>query len=187
MGIDYGNGTTNIDHAAGIRYGVIPANSVAYWYESSEPNYGEPHCPKCGNPVETFNDETHSEFESLNSHSCADYACESCGVYLDSSDAYGEEPLSWSINDGEIIATQAGDDHDIFVIKSPFYTFAPFCSPCAPGACYLLNGSTESDAKAYCFPVDWFDDSIEPCPYPVYRVDTDECVYNPVTDCEVSE
>ncbi len=49
-GIDYGNGLTNIDHSNGIRYGVIPANEVLQaWCDSSEPDYGEPHCPKCGN------------------------------------------------------------------------------------------------------------------------------------------
>ncbi len=36
-GIDYGMGKTNIDQKTGIRFGVISANNVDYWYESSEP------------------------------------------------------------------------------------------------------------------------------------------------------
>jgi hypothetical protein len=196
-GIDYGGGTTNIDKETGIRYGVIPQNDVLQnWADAAEADYGEPHCPKCGNVAvagdseipldELANGETEEElqecdrdelgYETLH-HACGDYACDSCRVLFDAEDAYGDTPNAWILDDGEYKAT-CGDDGDIFILKSPYYTFAQFCSPCAPGAGYLRN-PVKDGPKTYCFAADWFDDSIEPCPYPVYRVDNNECVYTP--------
>jgi len=73
------------------------------------------------------------------------------------------------------VAQQSRDDTDIFIIKSPYYTFARFCSPCAPGAGHLRNYDPDG-VKTYCFGNDWFEGE---CPYPVYRVDNNECVYQP--------
>ena len=94
-----------------------------------------------------------------------------------SDDVWGDEPLSHFLDDGEYKAEQCGDDVDIFIFKSPYYTRAQFCSPCAPGAGYLRS-PCENGPKTYCFGPDWFDD-YRPCPYPVYRVDNDECIYTP--------
>ena len=38
---DYGMGLTNIDHETGIRYGVIAAVRMDFWFEESEPDYGD--------------------------------------------------------------------------------------------------------------------------------------------------
>jgi hypothetical protein len=67
---------------------------------------------------------------------------------------------------------QGADDSDIFVLESPFFTFAQFCSPCAPGACYLRNPLDEpsEDNKCYCLGHDWFED--KKAPYQVYSVAT---------------
>ena len=80
-------------------------------------------------------------------------------------------PVSFYIDDNEITAEQAADDTDIFVTKSKYFTYAQFCSPCAPGAGYLLN-YTDPDVgvKTYCFGHDWFENG--KAPYPVYEVDT---------------
>lgn len=182
-GIDYGMGTTNIDKANGIRYGVLPMNAICQaWCDSSEGYYGEPHCPKCGNEAsaceKTESDELaeqRDEYE-FGCGACGDYACDDCHYRFDGDEAYGDEAISHYVDDGEYLA-ECGDDGDIFITKSPFYTRAAFCSPCAPGACYL-ESPTDDGERAYCFGADWFDDDF-PCPYPVYRVDTDECVYTP--------
>jgi len=219
-GIDYGLGMTNIDQETGIRYGVISMHDVLQaWCDSSEPQYGDPTCPKCGSVVKEF--------------SRRDYICEDCltkkchqldrsrvvelltGVSIEcredesdealadalrenvmdgtidedevgikalwSDDCFGGTPLCHTLNDGEYQASQGGDDSDIFVLKSPYYTRAQFCSPCAPGAGYLRN-ACDDGPKRYCFGPEWFDDSISPCPYPVYRVDNDECIYAPAAD-----
>jgi hypothetical protein len=160
-GIDYGMGKTNIDHETGIRYGVIPANTVGEaWFDSSEAQYGDPHCPKCGNELpEGFDD------------------CDSCAcghtVRFVGDECYSEEAQCFTYDKDGYRLTQGGDDCDIFVLKSPYYTKAAYCSPCAPGACYLTD-SREDGGRAYCLGHDWFEDG--KAPYPVYDVTTDAIV-----------
>jgi hypothetical protein len=185
-GIDYGMGATNIDKDNGIRYGVIPQNAVLQaWADSSESDYGQPHCPKCGNEAQEASqiplvDDNGDELELTNEdgqepewfdrhlpHHCAD-----CCYSFDNDHAYGDEPLGYYLDDGEHQAT-CGSDGDIFITKSPYYTRAAFCSPCAPGACYLMS-PCEDGEKAYCFGHDWFDGN--KAPYPVYRVADDTLV-----------
>lgn len=176
-GIDYGSGCTNIDHETGIRYGVIPQNAVLQmWADSSEPDYGEPHCPKCGNEAVPFGKaDVDREDYTGSKGSCQDYACDDCKLYWDSWEVFGDEPLGFVLDDETYQASS--DSHgDIWVFKSPYYTRAQFCSPCAPGACYLLN-PCEGGEKAYCFGPGWFGAEWEPCPYPVWKVEDDTCVY----------
>lgn len=190
IGIDYGLGKTNVDTETGIRYGIIPQNDVLQaWADSSKPYYGEPHCPKCGNAATAGDSEViqsesgtmtvvqHPEHtEEWECDGCGDFRCEQCEYLFDGDQAYGDEPLSYYIDDGEYLAES--DSHgDIMIIRSPYYTHAQFCSPCAPGAGYLRNPVT-GGPKTYCFGPDWFDDYC-PCPYPIYRVDNGECVYTP--------
>ncbi len=180
IGIDYGMGRTNIDHATGIRYGVIQANYVGQaWFDASEADYGTPTCPKCGNDVQSSDspddgaNDDELEYENYSKHGCDDYICHTCQHFLDSSDVYGDEAIGHSFEDSDYTLTQGGDDSDIFVIKSPYYTRAQFCSPCAPGACYLTN-PVEGGPKAYCLNHDWFEEG--KAPYPVYRVSDDSLV-----------
>jgi hypothetical protein len=181
-GIDYGNGSSNIDPETGIRYGVINQNAVLQsWADSSEADYGPPTCPKCGNEAISITDESAPDFtESVDGWEMGsrypDHVCLACKYAFDSSEAYGEEPLGFYLDDGEYKAT-ADEYGDIFILESPYFTYAQYCSPCAPGACYLANPVDENGPRAYCFAPDWFDD--ESCPYPVYRVDTGELVYQP--------
>lgn len=175
MSIDYGMGTTNIDKATGIRFGVIPAGDVCQaWSDSSEADYGPPHCAKCGNECAKYDDEKHGDYTGITRWASQEFACETCEKYLDGEDAYGDEPIAWTLDDGEYKAEQHGGDRDIFITKSPYYTRGPFCSPCAPGAVYLRDGSEDGQAKAYCFGHDWFDEG--KAPYPVYRVSDDTLV-----------
>lgn len=177
-GIDYGMGSANVDKSNGIRFGVISIHEVTQaWCDSSEPNYGEPSCPKCGGSLVAYDDEAHGDFLAShpNYRSCAEYACTNCQIYLDSDEVYSDEPLCHELNDGEYTATQGGDDSDIFITKSPYYTKCQFCSPCAPGAGYIMN-QCEDGPRAYCFGHDWFEDN--KAPYTVYRV-ADDSIVNP--------
>lgn len=168
-GIDYGNGLTNRDHANGIRFGVISMHDVTQaWCDDSEPEYcdeTEQMCGECqkmhtGKVGETCECECGEEFE----FELSDFA----------------EPLAHTYNAEGYEARQSQDDTDIFITKSPFFTYARFCSPCAPGACHLgspldvedalglrLN---ESNNKCYCFGHDWFEDG--KAPYKVFSVKT---------------
>ena len=84
------------------------------------------------------------------------------------------EPISHFYSKDGFAAECSSDDGDIFVTKSPFYTHAQFCSPCAPGAGYLTN-PCKTGPKCYCFGHDWFEDG--KAPYSVFRVDDGTFVY----------
>lgn len=168
-GIDYGNSATNRDKANGIRYGVLPQNEVLQaWADSSKPEYGPAHCPKCGHEVKSSGD---SEAD----YADKDFTCEHCEKSFWSDDCFGDEPNGFTY-DRDGYEASSGQGGDIFVIKSPYFTYAQLCSPCAPGACYLLHPLTEpnDNNKAYCFGHDWFEDG--QAPYPVYSVETGELV-----------
>ena len=85
------------------------------------------------------------------------------------------EPISF-VYEEDGYACNSDEYGDIMICKSPFYTYAQFCSPCAPGACYLMNPLDEPDEnnKCYCFSHDGFEDS--KAPYPVYSVETGELI-----------
>lgn len=200
-------GRTNIDLSTGIRYGVIPAADLgAAWWENSTPYYGVATCPKCGNEAAEYDkaedeygaenvqvddetgEESPAELSALRRGCCADWGCVRCGIYFDGEDAYGDEPLAHrygvddngeALPDTDIVASQGGDDCDVWVFKSDYFTFAPFCSPCAPGACYLRDGDYTGDARAYCFGHDWFwdRDGAAVAPYPVFLIADGSEVY----------
>jgi len=157
-GIDYGLGQTNIDMQTGIRFGVIPSHHVPLWYDESEIIYLYT-CPECG----------------LESIEYADL-CESCGHEYEA-DYFDELETSYFEYKADgYRCTQSSNDADIFIEKSAYYTYADLCSPCAPGACYLLNPLDEPDKdnKCYCFGHDWFNNG--KAPYPVYSVETNELI-----------
>lgn len=180
-GIDYsGPGATcNRDNETGIRYGILPANDLPYVWDSFEADYGPATCPKCGEPAkdacEIPEDLDTTEWE--HSRGCDDWYCESCRYIFSGDEAYPDEPAGWICTDEEYPGSFVDSSNDVWCVKSPYYTFAQFCSPCAPGACYLENYlEPGTGAKAYCFGPDCFDQSDEyrALPYPVYSVATDE-------------
>ena len=171
-GIDYGLGQSNIDTANGIRYGVISQNSIMpECTDEFEQDYGKPTCPECGNECADTTPESR-HWESYSEHGCADYVCMTCEHTLDSSEVFSDESLGFSYDAQGYRLTNCLD-FDIFVIKSPYYTFAQFCSPCVPGAGNLDNPMPDG-VKTYCLGHDWFDESR--APYPVYSVETGEQV-----------
>ncbi len=148
------------------------------WADSSEPDYGTPsdyfECPECGKEIMAVGDWGD------------DRECPECKeeIVLDVPDMI--EANCYVLNNKEYKA-ECGESGDIFIVKSPYYTFAQFCSPCAPGACYLMNpldvqavypagghnkaGVPLDNNRAYCFGHEWFwDTETKKAPYPVYRV-----------------
>lgn len=185
VGFDYSLGQSNRDKETGIHFGVISQNEVLQaWADSSEPYYGEPHCPKCGNKAITYDAEYPcdcgkndcncadciDEYERLY-HACNDYRCDHCKVVFDLS-CIECEPISFYVDDAEYSA-ECGEDGDIFIMKSPYYTHSQYCSPCAPGAGYLMN-PCEDGPRTYCFGHAWFESGI--APYPVFKVSDDSPV-----------
>ena len=156
IGIDYGLGRSNVDPYTNIRYGVINHNHVLQaWCDSSEPFYIYS-CPHCGHELKKGSEAKR---------------CPQCFKRIDPEVDFDElEPLFFVLDDGEYTA-QCGEDGDIFIIKSPYYTKCMFCSPCAPGAGDIMSPK-KNGIKAYCFGPDFFDSG--KAPYPVYRVDNNE-------------
>lgn len=171
-GIDYGLGQSNVDRKTGIRYGVISQHSVMpEALDDLEPYYGEPTCPKCGNGVMSTSDETilpagYDEWSQYSEHGCTDYACTICEHYLDSSEVYAEESQGFTYEQDGYSLTNCLDS-DIFILKSPYYTRAQFCSPCVPGAGNIDN-PCDDGPKTYCLGHDWFENG--KAPYPVFSV-----------------
>ncbi len=168
MGIDYGMGKTNIDTTNGIRYGVISMNALAHWaWEDFESDYGDPTCPECGNDaLSEYDDDKHGQYPEHNG--CDDYACEHCELLLDSSDVYGDETIGHNL-DSDGYKGFVDSYNDVMLVRSPYFTRADFCSPCAPGAGHLENYNPNG-VKTYCLGHDWFEERV--APYPVYSVET---------------
>lgn len=209
-GIDYGLGRSNVDHATGIRYGVISSHDIGQsWYDSAEADYGDPHCPKCGNPAivipshsEQLPDgggvsitqeipEAYEDYD-IEKHACGDYACEQCEYLFDGESAFPEEAIGYSYeSDGYKMVDCL--DSDVMVLRSEFFTYAQYCSPCVPGAGNLNTelvpeGSEEAEAdrpivdvkayhvaaeeagypRVYCLGHDWYEE--HRAPYRVFKV-----------------
>lgn len=98
-----------------------------------------------------------------------EYPCDICEFEEGSDECEFCEPCGNHLSDKEYEA--CSDETDIFIIKSPYYTRADFCSPCAPGACHLRDHNPQGE-KCYCFGHDWFEN--EKAPYPVFRIKDDK-------------
>ena len=157
--IDYGYGQTNVDKETGIRYGVISVHEVMEsWYDESEIIYSNC-CPYCGSEPKSGN----------NIHEMK--RCPTCYNKLEETDFIDQEATGDVLNDGKYQAEKSYNDTDIFITKSPYYTLCEYCSPCAPGAGYIMNAG---QVKAYCFGHDFFEN--EKAPYVVYSVETNKIV-----------
>ena len=167
-GIDYSLGQSNRDPKTGIHYGVISQHSVNYdCLDGVDYDYGEPHCPECGGDVVPSDDDSLPEDAEWNDGK--DFACAECESCYWSDSVYPDEALGWSLDDGEYKLTDCLDS-DIFVLASPYYTFAQYCSPCVPGA-GNLDTPCEDGPKTFALGHDWFEGG--KAPYILYRVSDD--------------
>ena len=166
-GIDYGLGQTNRDHETGIRFGIISQNDLS----------GD-----AVNDIYTTGDDI--GFENMRQQAKDELA----RAIASAIDPYGQvgdpdELAAEIINNvewhdcgesgpyeysGEGYHLRTSDNNDLWVLKSPFYTHAQFCSPCAPGAGHLGN-PCPTGPKTYCLGPDWFEDG--EAPYPIYKVE----------------
>lgn len=167
-GINYGLNTgTNLDKRNGIHYGVISQHSISGdALNDIELLYGEPRCPHCGGEAMAATSDMGSGWEHAK-HESDDFACPQC-CYVFGESAYPDEPIGMEYSKEGYKINQCGDS-DLFVLKSPFFTFAQYCSPCVPGA-GNLDSPCADGPKTYCLGHDWFDDNV--APYPVYSVET---------------
>ena len=187
-GIDYGLGQSNIDQETGIRYGVISQHSLTEWLdERLENDYGSPTCPKCGNAAHDLDgvDNTEDMDTWEYGRGYADYYCESCKYVFDNSEAYPDEAIGQYLDSAEYQLSSVLDS-DLMVLKSPYYTYACYCSPCVPGAGDLDSPlPKEEGIKVYCLDKTWFDN--EHCQYSYWRVSDNTLVYDLNTERDNGE
>jgi len=85
------------------------------------------------------------------------------------SEEFMDEPISYIIKNGDYLA-ESDSVGDIFIMKSPYFTYCKFCSPCAPGAGYILNQEKDG-IKTYCLGPEFYEEE-EGIPYKIYEVKT---------------
>lgn len=191
QGIDYGMGQANIDTATGIRYGVISPHSVNG--DALEDIYTNgdnlSHAGAIAEAKERITFALRSVLDGLgllpydyrngDKTPKADAYLEPIvdGVWesieQDFNDRYEEDNDTYRYEqDGYVLETSS---LGIYVVKSPFYTYAAFCSPCCPGAGNLDSPrlTPEAGVKTYCLGLDWFDKDQCTCPYSVFKVEDD--------------
>ena len=189
-GMDFGMGDTNIDHVTGIRYGVIHHGTVgSFWYDESEGIYLTPKdSPELMESIkEGDTDFIISWFSDYGISLDEDLERDLENGKLSAADVFEQleylynkhaEPEFFNYEKDGYYAQQGYDDPDIFILKSPYYTYGLFCSPCAPGAIDLDNPiwrDTPDNNKAYCFGHEWFESG--KAPYRVFSVETEEEIF----------
>ena len=180
-GIDYGLGRTNINQQTGIRFGVIPVNALmpeavddlfTHGKDLDYEAYIDEAKAKLSHALsDYFSDYKHESDKPSKLDNAVESALDAISDGLsDNYEGTGDCTRMLYEKDGYRIQTDSGGD--IWVFESPYFTYAQFCSPCAPGACYLTNPLDEptDGNKCYCLGPDWFDDN--KAPYTVYSVET---------------
>lgn len=165
--IDYGMGQTNIDKETGIRYGVINSNDLAShaWDTITSDGTDLDYLDAIDNLTSELSRAIKSVLEDYATNFDETELAESIVEGLDFNlESTGDCTRYSYESDG--LAFNVCSDGDVFVTKSPYFTLAAFCSPCAPGAGYL---GSDGDVKTYCLSPDWFD-SDSPMPYRCFTV-----------------
>ncbi len=182
-GIDYSpiGSNVNRDIQSGIRYGVISQHSLNHdatediWQNGEDLTfkaYQDEAKAKLRHALEDyFSEHKWGDEKTSKLDDAVEEAFEAIEQGI--SDAYQPDNAQMLYErEGYVIQTCL--DTDFFVSKSPYFTFAQFCSPCVPGACNLdspLDPAVWPDAnKCYCLGHDWFEDN--KAPYPIFSVET---------------
>lgn len=151
VGIDYGMGQTNIDTKTGIRYGVISQHSLCGFALDDIFQHG----------IDPAWDEAVADLEK--EHSGDEEAFDEARE-----DLAGQWETSRLLYERNGYKLETTRDNELFVLISPYYTHAQFCSPCAPGA-GNLNKPCGDGPQTYCLGVEFFE---EKPPYPVFSIET---------------
>jgi hypothetical protein len=173
-GIDYSLGRANVDTATGIHYGVITIDALHedIWDEL-ESVYSDPACANCGEQL------TLPEVDAID----AGEPCPHCAAQVCRDACFADEAIGFTLTSSDYQAESAFDGTELFITRSPYYTRAQYCSPCAPGAGNLNSPCTEGP-KTFCFGPEKFPN--DRAPYPVYRVADDTVVYMPTNEADDS-
>lgn len=174
-GIDYGLGTVNVDLESGIRYGVIHMNDLSSYATDDIFTHGED--VGYAAAIDEIKDSLQRGFrhvmEDLGLKPDNDDLSDMADQVMQDQDWDYESSGPYEYDAEGVSIRTMSDNTELFVLKSPFFTKCQFCSPCAPGAGYLMNPCPDGP-RTYCLGHDWFEDG--KAPYPVYSVETGELV-----------
>lgn len=166
------NNLPNQDPNNLIHFGCIPARELmdhgqTFYDEAEDTRYAEG-VEQIKNTIgelsDLIDDDTRLEMVEIGTNNFNEY--------------YESEGAPLELNRDDVLILQGNqDDSDIFVIKSLYYCWAPPCSPCAPGAGYLMDadkkkGGRHHPFKTYCLDSSWFEGG--KAPYKYYEVGSDE-------------
>ncbi len=184
-GIDYSGGIANRNPVTGIHFGVISQHTPAgeIW-EDFQPVY--PYgCPSCGQAFGNGIEPVVAKLDDLDEDELGSESCPTCGYEADDPDTdwNGDEAIGQHYTGEKTYKLDYSESLCcFFVLTSPYYTLARFCSPCAPGAGDLDNWDS-GGVRTYCLGPDFFDKD-RPCPYPIWQVADDVCVHHRMEDSE---
>lgn len=172
-GIDYSLGKSNYDPKTGIHYGMISQHYVMPEALDDVFNGRDLGLEQAESDLKDKLRRALSDYFSDYKHdgkaSRLDQAVDDA---FDALDGWADnlEPSGPYLYESEETIRTA-ENGELWILKSPFYTHAQFCSPCVPGA-GNLDSPCPSGPKTYCLSHDWFDGGI--APYPVFSVATGE-------------
>lgn len=172
------NMISNYDEKTGIHYGVISPNSIS----------AETLNDLCDRSVDTIYESAKDDLLNDLKSFCEDHNLDFKNINEDTfidefNQGYENDYHGYEYEDKEYSLHICDDNLGIFVIKSPYYTYTRLCSPCAPNAGDLdapikadnrLKDISNTGAKTYCLPREFFDDEYAKIPYRYYRVDNDQ-------------
>lgn len=152
----------------GIHYGVIAQNSLNQDVFSDVSN--EAVDVRFDEYLETVKDDVRNLLEDkVRGSKLDDLTDEIFSIVEEAvSEDYQGEKTDWLFEDKDYKLTDCLETN-VFVLKSPYFTFCKKCSPCVPNAGDLDNPE-ENGLKTYCLGPEFFDE--DKAPYPVYVVKT---------------
>lgn len=192
-GIDYGLGNTNRNMSTGTRFGVIsqhelnPDATEDIFHSGTDLDYAD-YVDGVRAKLAVALGDYFSDYQHESGRpSRLDQAIENAFDAISDSlgDQYeGTGDCTRMLYEREGYKIQTDSSGDLWVFESPYFTYAQFCSPCAPGACYLANPlDVDADGKplpenldnrCYCLGGDWFEDS--KAPYPIFSCETGKLI-----------
>ena len=198
-GIDYsGPGATcNRNVKTGIRYGIIPQHDVMAEALDDIFTHGkdldfEAYIKGAKDEIRRTLADYFSDYKRTSGNSPLDCSVENAFDAIsdnlgDNYQSDGAARMEYEIDGYKLMTDGSGD---LWVLESKFFTYARFCSPCAPGACHLdcpldntpipghkgqpPNDESLANNRAYCLGADWFEN--EKAPYPIYSVATGKLI-----------
>ena len=176
----------NYDEKTGIHFGVISPNNICQ----------ETLNDLCDKSTDTIYEESKNEMiKDLNAfcdnHGLSIHNIPADEIIEEWNQSYQNDNHGYEYEDQEYTLKICDDNFGIFVIKSPYYTYTRLCSPCAPNAGDLDNpikadhrckDITNTGAKTYCLPREFFDSEYSKIPYRYYRVDNDKEEIAPIIE-----